>query len=156
MHRYVLSLLIAVFVLLQPIAATALEAPLSKIEPVTIATEADAHLFTVEIADTDELRARGLMFRQRLPEDRGMLFDFGIPRPVAMWMKNTYIPLDMLFIREDGKIAYIAENTVPKSLDTVGISEPVLAVLELAGGTSKKLGIRPGDMVYHRLFKNQN
>ena len=78
------------------------------------------------------------MFRQRLPEDRGMLFDFGEPRPVSMWMKNTYIPLDMLFIRADGTIAYIAENTVPKSLDTIGISEPVLAVLELAGGTARK------------------
>jgi uncharacterized membrane protein (UPF0127 family) len=132
----------------------ALEAPLSKIEPLTVATETDAVMFTVEIADTDELRSRGLMFRQRLPEDRGMLFDFGSPRPVSMWMKNTYIPLDMLFIREDGSIAYIAENTVPKSLDTVGISEPVLAVLELAGGTTRKLGIRAGDTVYHRLFRN--
>ena len=152
MRRYVLSLLVFALALLQPLAASA-EAPLSKIEPLTVATEGDAHMFTVEIADTDELRARGLMFRQRLPEDRGMLFDFGTPRPVAMWMKNTYISLDMLFIREDGTIAYIAENTVPKSLDTVGISEPVLAVLELAGGTSKKLGIRAGDTVYHRLFK---
>ena len=99
-----------------------------------MATETDALMFTVEIADTEELRSRGLMFRQRLPEDRGMLFDFGEPRPVSMWMKNTYISLDMLFIREDGTIAYIAENTVPKSLDTIGVSEPVLAVLELAGG----------------------
>ena len=156
MRRCVLSLLVAFLVLLQPIAATALEAPLSKIEPLTVATESDAFMFTVEIADTDELRARGLMFRQRLPEDRGMLFDFGAPRPVSMWMKNTYISLDMLFIREDGTIAYIAENTVPKSLDTVGISEPVLAVLELAGGTSKKLGIRAGDTVYHRLFRNED
>ena len=93
------------------------------------------------------------MFRQRMPEDRGMLFDFGQPRPVAMWMKNTYISLDMLFIRGDGTIAYIAENTVPKSLDAVGVSEPVLAVLELAAGSSKRLGIRAGDTVYHRLFK---
>ena len=137
-----------------PPRAWALEAPLSKIEPLTLATETDAVMLTVEIADTDELRSRGLMFRQRLPEDRGMLFDFQEPRPVSMWMKNTYIPLDMLFIREDGTIAYIAENTVPKSLDTIGISEPVLAVLELAGGVSRKIGIRAGDKVYHRLFNN--
>jgi uncharacterized membrane protein (UPF0127 family) len=130
------------------------EAPLSKIEPLTIATGDDAWLFTVEIADTADLRARGLMFRQRLPEDRGMLFDFGDPRPVSMWMKNTLIPLDMLFIRADGTIAYIAENTKPGSLETIGITEPVLAVLELAGGVTAKHGIRAGDKVYHRLFKD--
>jgi uncharacterized membrane protein (UPF0127 family) len=154
MRRYVLSLLVFAFVCLKPFAGLALEAPLSKIEPVTVATESDAFMFTVEIADTEELRTRGLMFRQRLPEDRGMLFDFETPRQVSMWMKNTYISLDMLFIREDGKIAYIAENTVPKSLDTIGVSEPVLAVLELAGGTTRRLGIRAGDTVYHRLFRN--
>ena len=153
MIRHALYLtILALVALLPPSALRAQDAPLSKIEPLTIATEGDAVMFTVEIADTDALRARGLMFRQRLPEDRGMLFDFGEPRPVAMWMKNTYIPLDMLFIRKDGTIAYIAENTVPKSLDTVGISEPVLAVLELAGGVTKKHGIRAGDKVYHRLF----
>ena len=155
MRRQVLGLLVVLFALLPPLGAAALEAPLSKIEPLTVATETDAFMFTVEIADTEPLRTRGLMFRQRLPEDRGMLFDFESPRPVSMWMKNTYISLDMLFIREDGTIAYIAENTVPKSLDTIGVSEPVLAVLELAGGTAKRLGIRAGDTVYHRLFKNE-
>ena len=154
MRRYVLTvILIALFALL-PAPLWADQPALSKIEPLTIATENDATMFTVEIADTDDLRERGLMFRQRLPENRGMLFDFGEPRPVSMWVKNTYIPLDMLFIRADGTIAYIAENTTPKSLDTVGITEPVLAVLELAGGTAKKLGIRTGDKVYHRLFGN--
>jgi len=155
MRRHVLCLLLLALAFLQPAAGLALEAPLSKIEPLTVATEADAFMFTVEIADTPELRARGLMFRQRLPEDRGMLFDFGSPRQAAMWMKNTYIPLDMLFIREDGTIAYLAENTTPESLDRIGIIEPVLAVLELAGGTSRKLGIRAGDTVYHRLFRNK-
>jgi uncharacterized membrane protein (UPF0127 family) len=155
MRRYVLNLLLIALFLLPAAPGRALEGPLSKIEPLTVATGTDAVMFTVEIADTDELRSRGLMFRQRLPEDRGMLFDFGEPRPVSMWMKNTYISLDMLFIREDGTIAYIAENTVPKSLDTIGISEPVLAVLELAAGTSRKHGIRAGDTVYHRLFRNE-
>ena len=154
MRRFIIALFITVLVVLKPFVALAQDAPLSKIEPLTIATGQDAKLFTVEIADTDALRERGLMFRQRLPADRGMLFDFGQPRPVAMWMKNTYIPLDMLFIRADGSIAYIAENTVPKSLDTIGINEKVLAVLELAGGTVKKLGIRAGDSVYHRMFNN--
>ena len=153
MIRHALTLVIFAFLALLPAERLfAQDAPLSKIEPLTIATEGDAVMFTVEIADTEELRERGLMFRQRLPEDRGMLFDFQEPRPVAMWMKNTYIPLDMLFIRKDGTIAYIAENTVPQSLDTIGITEPVLAVLELAGGVTKKHGIRAGDKVYHRLF----
>jgi uncharacterized protein len=154
MRRYITGLFLFIALSLLPAAAFADDASLSKIEPLTIATETDAKLFTVEIADTDDLRARGLMFRQRIPQDRGMLFDFGNPRPVAMWMKNTYISLDMLFIRPDGKIAYIAENTVPKSLDTIGVQEPVLAVLELAGGSAKRLGIRAGDTVYHRIFNN--
>ncbi len=152
MHRYALSLILCAFLALLPLGARAEEAILTKIEPLTIATDGDATMFTVEIADTEPTRARGLMFRQRLPEDRGMLFDFGQPRSVSMWMKNTLIPLDMLFIRADGTIAYIAENTVPKSLDTIGVSEPVLAVLELAGGTARKKGIRSGDKVYHRIF----
>lgn len=153
MYRYALTLLLLAFLALLPPGLRAEEA-LTKIEPLTIATDGDATMFTVEIADTDATRERGLMFRQRLPEDRGMLFDFGQPQPVSMWMKNTYIPLDMLFIRADGSIAYIAENTKPKSLDTIGITEPVKAVLELAGGTAKKKDIRAGDIVYHRLFNN--
>ena len=153
MTRHALTLILCAFLALLPASLRAEEA-LTKIEPLTIATDGDATMFTVEIADTDESRERGLMFRQRLPEDRGMLFDFGDPRPVAMWMKNTYIPLDMLFIRADGTIAYIAENTVPKSLDTIGITEPVKAVLELAAGTTKKKDIHSGNVVYHRIFNN--
>ena len=154
MRRYFTGLLFFILLAVPPVAAGAEDAFLSKIEPLTIATGAGANLFTVEIADTEELRQRGLMFRQRMPENRGMLFDFGQSRPVGMWMKNTYIPLDMLFIRADGTIAYIAENTVPKSLDVVGVNEPVLAVLELAGGSAKRKGIRTGDTVYHRIFRN--
>ncbi len=154
MRAYISGLFLFVLLTLLPLAAGADVVALSKLEPLTIATAGDASMFTVEIADTDELRERGLMFRQRMPEDRGMLFDFGQPRQVGMWMKNTYIPLDMLFVRSDGTIAYVAENTVPKSLDVVGVSEPVLAVLELAGGSAKRLGIRAGDTVYHRIFKN--
>ena len=105
-----------------------------------------------QIADNEDLRERGLMFRQRLPEDHGMLFDFGQPKPAAMWMKNTYVALDMVFIRADGTIAYVAENTVPRSLDVIGVQEPVLAVLELAAGTARRLGLRAGDTVYHRIF----
>ena len=154
MRAYISGLFLFVLFALLPAAAGADGIALSKLEPLTIATAADASMFTVEIADTDELRERGLMFRQRMPDDRGMLFDFGQPRQVGMWMKNTYIPLDMLFVRSDGTIAYVAENTVPKSLDVIGVNEPVLAVLELAGGSAKRHGIRAGDTVYHRIFKN--
>ncbi len=125
---------------------------LAKLEPITIATDDRAVLLTAEVADTDELRSRGLMFRHRLPEGRAMLFDFDPPRAVSMWMKNTYISLDMLFVRPDGTIAAIAENTVPKSLDTISVPEPVRGVVELPAGTAKKLGIKQDDVVYHRIF----
>ncbi len=128
-------------------------AQISKLEPITVASANSATLFTAEIADTEELRTRGLMFRHFLPEDKAMLFDYQKPRPVAMWMKNTNISLDMLFIREDGTIAAIAQDTVPQSLDTISVQEPVRGVLELAAGTVKRLGLRPNDRVYHRIFR---
>ena len=127
-------------------------AQISKLEPITVASEESVTMFIAEIADTEELRERGLMFRHLLPEDKAMLFDFGKPRPVAMWMKNTNISLDMLFIRADGTIAAIAENTVPQSLDTISVQEPVRGVLEVAAGTVKRLGVRTNDRVYHRIF----
>jgi uncharacterized protein len=123
------------------------------LEPISITTANGAAVFTAEVADTDELRARGLMFRHRLPEDRAMLFDFGAPRPAAMWMKNTYISLDMLFVRSDGSIAAVAENTEPLSLQTISVQEPVQGVVELAAGTAKRLGIKRDDKVFHRIFK---
>jgi uncharacterized protein len=126
---------------------------LSKLEPLTIVSGEQASMFITEIADTPQLRARGLMFRHRLPENQAMLFDFEKPRPASMWMKNTYMSLDMLFVREDGTIAAIAENTVPKSLDTIGVQEPVRGVIELAAGTVKRIGIKVDDRVYHRIFK---
>jgi uncharacterized membrane protein (UPF0127 family) len=127
---------------------------LAKIEPMSISTETASTLFSAEIADTPDLRARGLMFRHVLPPDRAMLFDFGEPKPAAMWMKNTYISLDMLFVREDGSIAAIAEKTEPLSLQTISVQEPVRGVVELAAGTVEKLGIQRGDQVVHRIFTN--
>ena len=140
-------------VLLWPLGVFAQEPP--KLEPITITTDLAATLLTAEIADTPELRERGLMFRHIMPQDQAMLFDFGEPRPAAMWMKNTYMSLDMLFVREDGTIAAIAENTVPKSLDTVSVQEPVKGVVELAAGTVKRLGIHQNDKVFHRIFKTK-
>lgn len=109
--------------------------------------------FQVELALTPPQRARGLMFRESLADDHGMLFDFGAPQPVAMWMRNTYISLDMVFIRANGVIAKITRDAQPLSDTVLDSGEPVRAVLELKGGVTAKLGIQPGDRVVHPLFK---
>lgn len=105
------------------------------------------HRFIVEVARTPEQQSTGLMNRQSLAPDRGMIFPYQPPRDASFWMKNTLIPLDIIFIRPDGRIARIAADTVPLSLDPVPSLEPVAAVLELAGGRAAKLGIQPGDRV---------
>lgn len=127
--------------------------PAAALESLAIVSGDKRHAFQVEVMRTPEQRARGLMHRRYLPADRGMLFDFGRTEPVAMWMENTYIPLDMLFIRADGTIARIAENTEPLSQRTIPSGEPVLSVLEINGGISRTLGLKPGDRVEHSLFK---
>ena len=110
--------------------------------------------FNIEVADTDERRALGLMYRTSLPADAGMLFDFQRDQDVAMWMRNTRIPLDMLFIDRAGKIVNIAQRAVPFSETTIPSAGPVRAVLELNGGTAERLGLKPGDRVIHPMFKN--
>jgi uncharacterized protein len=118
----------------------------------TIEAAHDSFEFQVEMAVSPEQRSRGLMFRESLEEDRGMLFDFGRPQRAAMWMRNTYVPLDMLFIDAHGQITQIAANTQPLSDAVIASRELVRAVLELRGGVSAKLGIKPGDRVIHPLF----
>lgn len=127
--------------------------PAGGTEPLTIVTATGRHLFQVEVMRTPEQRAKGLMFRNYMPADRGMLFDFERTEPVAMWMQNTFIPLDMLFIRTDGTIARIAAGTEPMSTRTIPSGEPVLGVLELNAGAAEKIGAKPGDRVEHSLFK---
>ena len=123
-------------------------------EPLTIVTKAgQRHAFQVEVARNDADRAQGLMYRRSMAPDRGMLFDFARVEPVSMWMQNTYISLDMFFIRPDGTIARVAENTEPLSTRTISSGEPVLGVLELAAGSAKRLGIHAGDRVQHPMFK---
>ena len=117
-----------------------------------IATKTGVHVFAVEIADNDADRAKGLMYRKELPEGRGMLFDFHREQEVSFWMRNTYIPLDMVFIRGDGRILRIAENTEPLSTRLIPSGGPVRAVLEVIGGTARKLGIAPGDRVASPIF----
>lgn len=121
-------------------------------EPLTILTHGGPQPFQVEVARDDATRQQGLMFRRSLAPDRGMLFDFAKVEPVAMWMQNTYVSLDMLFIRPDGTIARIAADTEPLSTRVISSGEPVLAVLEVAAGTARRLGIRPGDRVENPLF----
>jgi uncharacterized protein len=116
-------------------------------------TASGRHAFQVELADDDTSRAQGLMYRRSLAPDRGMLFDFKRVEPISMWMQNTYVSLDMLFIRPDGTIARVATNTEPLSSRTVPSGEPVLAVLEVVAGTAARLGIKAGDKVEHPLFK---
>jgi uncharacterized membrane protein (UPF0127 family) len=117
-----------------------------------IVSKTGVHSFTVEIADTEAAREKGLMYRKSLPEGTGMLFDFKQEQPVAFWMRNTYVPLDMLFIKADGRILRIAENATPLSEKTIPSGGPVLAVLEVVAGTARKLGIAPGDRVAHPIF----
>jgi uncharacterized membrane protein (UPF0127 family) len=125
----------------------------AELQTVEIAANGGVHVFSVELATTDEERAQGLMFRKELPEGRGMLFDFKTEQEVGFWMKNTYIPLDMIFIRGDGRILRIEENTEPLSQRSISSGEPIRAVLEVIGGTSRKLGIAPGDKVSAAIFR---
>lgn len=111
--------------------------------------------FEVEVMRTDAERQRGLMGRAYLPEKRGMLFDFGAPEDVRMWMKDTPLPLDIIFIRSDGTIARITKGE-PFSTRVLPSGEPVLAVLEINGGMSARLNIQPGDLVRHKLFGTAN
>jgi|JI10StandDraft_1071094.scaffolds.fasta_scaffold254324_2 uncharacterized membrane protein (UPF0127 family) len=107
------------------------------------------HSFTVELALTDQQQMQGLMYRRALAPDRGMLFVYPVDAPLAMWMKNTYIPLDMLFLRADGTIINIIQDVPPQTLDSRPSEGPARAAVELAAGTTARLGIRPGDRVVH-------
>jgi uncharacterized membrane protein (UPF0127 family) len=117
-----------------------------------IETGAGTHEFQVEIAETPNQRAQGLMFRRQMNADAGMLFLFGGQEERAMWMKNTFIPLDMLFIEKSGRILRIEQRTVPHSLRAIVSGGPVFAVLELNAGTASRLSIRPGDRVIYPAF----
>ena len=110
--------------------------------------------FDVELALTDAERSRGLMFRDKLGPYEGMLFDFYQEAPVSFWMKNTLIPLDMVFIAGDGTVRRIHANARPLSTDTIPSEYPVRAVLEINGGSARLLGIKPGDKVRHPIFGN--
>jgi uncharacterized protein len=152
MRRRLLSFLAVLTLLTLPLPGPGGILAAQDLQPLEIATKSGVQIFGVEMAVTPEEQAKGLMFRRELAEKQGMLFDFHREQPTSFWMKNTYIPLDMIFIRADGRILRIAENTVPLSEALVPSGGPVRAVLEVIAGTAKKLGIAPGDRVTHPIF----
>jgi uncharacterized membrane protein (UPF0127 family) len=127
----------------------------ASVQPLEIATKSGVHVFSVEMATTEEEKQTGLMWRKELPDGKGMLFDFSPEQQISMWMKNTYIPLDMIFIRADGRILRIAENTEPLSTKIISSGGLAKGVLEVIAGTAQKYGIQPGDRVAHPLFSKR-
>ena len=138
----------------QPVEPTGPQPELPKEKLAIVTRDGKAHIFNIEMALTPEQQQVGEMFRTSVPVDGGMLFDWGQPQVSRMWMKNTLVSLDMVFINPDGVIRTIAENTVPLSLATVDSRGPVRATLEVLGGTTAKLNIRVGDTVRQRIFEN--
>lgn len=122
-------------------------------EPLSIATAGGKRDFQVEVMRSEDEQRRGMMFRRSLDPDKGMLFPFPAERIASFWMENTYVSLDMIFIRADGTIQRIEKRAEPLSTRTVMSGAPVLAVLELLAGTADKLGIKPGDKVSYPVFK---
>lgn len=139
--RSILTALLLVAML--PLAACSGESKL------VLNTGTGAHAFTVEVVDTPETRAKGLMYRQELADDAGMLFDFKEERQVSFWMMNTFIPLDMIFIGADGVVETIHVNARPQDPTSIPSQVPVQFVLEIPGGRSTEIGLEPGDTVEH-------
>jgi len=145
--------LVAALALMSASLAMANEPVYLPAEPLVVETAGGKTIsFNAEIADDDAKRSHGMMFRRDMQDSEAMLFVWPEPYEAAMWMRNTYIPLDMLFIAPDGRIVYIARETVPHSLDVISAGQKVLAVMEIKGGASARLGIAEGDHVRHRAF----
>lgn len=137
------ALALAFVVLASPSARAA------PLEPLEIQTSAGPRRFDVEVMRTDAERARGLMFRRDLPADRGMLFTFDREEPIFMWMKNTYLPLDMIFVGKNGRVVSVARDTEPLSERIISSGAPATTVLEVNAGTAARLGIRDGDTLVY-------
>jgi len=151
LRRAAFAAFLALAVFVAPAAPQAPLATYGKSE-LTIETASGKRHFAVEEAKTPQQMAQGLMFRRVMAADAGMLFEYDRVQPVQFWMKNTLIPLDMLFIGADGTVLDIHERAVPLSLDPIGSDKPVLGVLELNGGTVSRLGIKRGDRIDHPMF----
>jgi uncharacterized protein len=127
----------------------------ASVQPLEIVTKTGVQVFSVEMATTEKEKETGLMYRKELPDGKGMLFDFSPEQQISMWMKNTFISLDMIFIGANGRILRIAENTEPESTRIISSGGPAKAVLEVVAGTARKYGIVPGDRVAHPLFNSK-
>jgi len=136
---------LAVSLIALPLAACSDEGKL------VLNTATGAHTFKVEVVDTPESRAQGLMFVQNLAPDAGMLFDFKEERPVSFWMRNTFIPLDMIFVGADGVVKTVHVNAIPHDVTSIPSQVPVQFVLEIPGGRSVEIGLKPGDTMEHPL-----
>jgi len=150
MRQAVLGL-VASFLL---VACSAVARSSLPVEAITIDTAKGRHAFQVEVAADRESQARGLMYRRAMAADAGMLFELHQDVFISFWMKNTFLPLDMVFIRADGTVSSIEPNAVPFSTDPIPSTEPVRAVLEINGGLAHDLGIKPGDRVHAAIFHN--
>jgi uncharacterized membrane protein (UPF0127 family) len=145
----------AVALLFALVLAVGLPGRADDLNTLEIVSKTGVHVFAVELAVSEEQRGRGLMFRRSLPEGQGMLFKFEPDQVITMWMHNTYIPLDMIFIRSDGRILRIAENTTPESDNIISSGGPARGVLEVIAGTARKLGLAAGDTVAHPWFERR-
>ena len=132
-------------------SASVLSAPLSPTS-IEIDTSSGPHNFDIEVMRTRAELEKGLMFRRQMAPDAGMLFDFGAPQRVAMWMKNTYLPLDMVFIAKDGRVVSVKQNAEPQSERIIGSGGDITGVLELNAGTAKRIDLKVGDQVHHPMF----
>ena len=142
--------LAAILVVVFAVASAPLGA--ASFQPLEIVTRNGVQVFSVEMATTEQEKQTGLMYRKELADGKGMLFDFNPEQEVSMWMKNTFVSLDMIFIRADGRILRIAENTEPLSTKIISSGGLAKGVLEVIAGTAQKYGIQPGDRVAHPLF----
>ena len=138
--------------LVSPVASLVTMAANLPHDVLLVETASSQYRFDVEIADDPAERAEGLMYRQTLADNAGMLFLYPKPQPVEFWMKNTLLSLDIVFVRADGTIARIAANTTPMSEDLIPSGEPVRAVLEVNGGTMRELGVKVGDRLRNATY----
>jgi uncharacterized membrane protein (UPF0127 family) len=140
------------FLLICPPAHVAIAQSHEPTDRLLVITATGKHSFTLEIAKTNEERAKGLMFRKSMPNDHGMLFIFHDERPISMWMKNTVIPLDMIFVSQEGVVTSIIADTTPLSEEIITSERPAQAVIEVNAGVAQKIGLAAGDQIRHPLF----
>ncbi len=153
MPRLMTYLIMLIAFSAMPLTSHAYATSKMRVETVVITTASGEYSFEAEIADTPKHKSQGLMRRPLMDADRGMLFDNGVDREMFMWMKNTILALDMIFITKDGTVAIIAKNTVPFSETIIPSGQPVRGVLEVIAGTADRIGLKAGDKVKHAMFR---